>query len=144
MINHACTGIMHSHAKTLFKRENAFKETQLLFKWIIFHLNSTNTKENACKEVKRTNLEEDEGAAMLLKALLASRSVLPSVPALSPYSLFVFWVLTFTIFVPLSTGYLHFLLPCSADFICRKWSNRKAVLASFLVFLLLLAFQISQ
>jgi hypothetical protein len=52
-------------------------------------LNSTNTKENACKEVKRTDLEEDEGAATLLKALLASRSVLPSVPALSPYSLFV-------------------------------------------------------
>jgi len=33
----------------------------------------------------------------------------------------------------LSSGFLHLLLPCSADFICRKWSkDRKAVLASFL------------
>ena len=33
----------------------------------------------------------------------------------------------------LSSGFLHLLLPCSAYFICRKWSkDRKAVLASFL------------
>jgi len=33
----------------------------------------------------------------------------------------------------LSSGFLHLLLPCSADFICRKLSkDRKAVPASFL------------
>jgi hypothetical protein len=29
----------------------------LLFKWIIIHLNSKNAKENACTEMRRTNLE---------------------------------------------------------------------------------------
>ena len=59
-----------------------------------------------------------------VEILLASRSMFLSVPALSP--LFSVRILSFNLcnLRPfLSTDYLHFLLPCFADFICRKGSN---------------------
>jgi tartrate dehydratase beta subunit/fumarate hydratase class I family protein len=47
-------------------------------------LNSTNTKENACKKVKRTYLEADEGAATLLKAAGETISVVVCSSSFSP------------------------------------------------------------
>jgi len=59
----------------------------------------------------------------MFEGLLASRSVLPSASVLSLYSLlaFFFWVSPLqSSCLFLSTGFLQFLLPWSADFICKK------------------------
>jgi len=80
----------------------------------------------------------------MFEGLLASPSVLLSTSALSPYSLlaFFFWVSPLqSSFLSLFTGFLHFLLPCSADFICKKWKQRpKGSPCWFMVSLLFFVF----
>ena len=69
------------------------------------------------------NRPGNERTTAMFEGLLASRSVLPSASVLSPYSLlaFFFWVSPLqSSCLFLSTGFLHFLLPCSAYFICKK------------------------
>jgi len=74
----------------------------------------------------------------MFEGLLGSRSVLPSASVFSPYSLlvFFFWVSPLqSSCLSLSTGFLHFFLPCSADFICKNESkDRKAVPAGLWFF----------
>jgi len=82
----------------------------------------------------------------MFEGLLASRSVLPSASILSPYSLlaFFFWVSPLqSSCLFLSTGFLHFLLPCSANFICKKWKQRpKGSPCWFMVFCFSCAFSL--
>jgi len=94
-------------------------------------LNSTNTKENACKEMGRNRpggrkqKEDDDG-----EGVLASLSVLSSVSALSPlFSVGVRLLSFISAFSSLSLYWFSSsVLPCTADFVCRTWSrDRKAV-----------------
>ena len=88
------------------------------------------------------NRPGNERTTAMFEGLLASRSVLPFASALSSYSLlaFFFWASPLqSSFLSLSSGFLHFLLPCSADLICKNESkDRKAVPAGlwFLFFFL--------
>jgi len=69
------------------------------------------------------NRTGSERTTAMFGGLLASRSVLPSASVLSPYSLLAFFFRVSPLqssCLFLSTGFLHFLLPCSADFICKK------------------------
>jgi len=82
------------------------------------------------------NRPENERTMAMFEGLLSNRSVLPSVSALSPYSLlaFFFWVSPLqSSSLSLSTGFLHFLLPCFTDLICRKMkakTEKKSLLIS--------------
>jgi len=72
------------------------------------------------------NRHGNERTTAMFEGLLASRLVLPFASVLSPYSLlaFFFWVSPLqSSCLSLSTGFLHFLLPCFADFI---WKKKKA------------------
>jgi len=90
------------------------------------------------------NRPGNERTTVMFEGLLASPSVLPFASALSPYSLlaFFFWVSPLqSSFLSLSTDFLHFLLPCSADFICKKWKQRpKGSPCWFMVSLLFFVF----
>jgi len=137
MINHACIGMIHSHAKTLFKRENAFKEDPATVQVNYISLEQYKHKGKCMQRGEENRHGGRRRSCNVVEGSLASQLVLPSVPALSP--LFSARLLSFNLCnlrPSLFTGYLHFLLPCFVDFICRKGRTRKVVSASFLVSLL--------
>jgi len=92
------------------------------------------------------NRPGNERTTAMFEGLLASRSVLPPASVLSPYSLLAFFFCVSPLqssCLFLSTGFLHFLLPCSADFICKKWKQRpKGSPCWFMVFRFSCAFSL--
>ena len=102
-------------------KENAIKETPLLFKWIIIHLNSANTKKkNACKRWREIDLETKK-----LQQHWKHDGCLVCVRLFQTFSFCSVFAFVSYFFFPLCLRhslywFLHFLLSCSADFICRK------------------------
>ena len=128
-------------------RQNACKETTLLFKWIKIHLNSANTKQKECmvREVKRTDLGT-KGQRRCLKACWlvdqCCRLLQFFPPILCWRSSSEFHLCNLRASFSLLV-FCTFFFPCSADFICKKWKQRpKGSPCWFMVFCFSCAFSL--
>jgi len=125
MINHACRGMMHSHAKTVFKEENAFKEDPATVQVNYISLEQYKHKGKCMQKGEENRPGGRRRSSNAVEGLLARRSVWSSVPALSP--LFFVRLLSFNICnlrQSLSNEFLHFLRPCCRSYMPKKMKPR--------------------
>ena len=136
MINHACKGMMHSHAKTVFKKENAFKEDPATVQVNYISLKQYKHQGKCMQKGEENRPGGRRRSCNAVEGCWRDYQCCRLFQLFLPYSLFVSWVLTSAIFVsPSPTGSCTSFVP-AADLICqKKWSQDQQVVPAGLWFL---------